>query len=294
MKTPSQKIVVIYHGDCPDGFGGAYAAWKKFGPKAAYIPGAGWTALPCPLKNKEIYLIDYTYNDEALIKKLMRDNIRVTAIDHHITAERAVKLTQDYSFALDHSGAVLAWKYFHPGKKVPMMLRYIEDRDIWRWKVPSSKEVLSYFDLGERSFATWDRSAKELEQPRYRKAYKEKGALLLRYEKTLIEHIATGAERVRFAGHLVFAVNAPRHFADDLGNFFARKTHSFAIVWRKADGAVKVSLRSNGSVDVAKIAKKFGGGGHKNAAAFAFAARADGITFPWVAAKTGARKTEAK
>ena len=44
-----KKIVVIYHDQCRDGFGAAYAAWKKFGDDASYIQGAvitadgGWT-----------------------------------------------------------------------------------------------------------------------------------------------------------------------------------------------------------------------------------------------------------
>ncbi len=288
MKTPSQKIVIIYHGDCADGFGGAYAAWKKFGAKAAYLPAMDRFALPCPLKKKEVYLIDYTY-EEDLIKKLLRDNIRVTAIDHHITAERAVKMTQDYSFALDHSGAVLAWKYFHASKKIPMLLRYIEDRDLWRWKIPASKAVLAYFDLAERNFSAWESVAKALEQAGKRKTYKEKGELLLRYEKVLLDDMLPTAEMVRFAGHTVYAINAPRQFTSELGNALAKKTHSFALAWRETAGAIKVSLRSDGSVDVARIAKKFGGGGHKNAAGFSFEIDTNGagITkFPWKVLKT--------
>jgi oligoribonuclease NrnB/cAMP/cGMP phosphodiesterase (DHH superfamily) len=280
MKTPAQKIIVIYHGDCDDGFGGAYAAWKKFGSSAAYLPAMDRFALPCLLKNKEIYIIDYIY-PESLMKKLFRDNKRVTAIDHHISAEPVVKLTQDYSFALDHSGAVLAWKYFHPGKKVPMMLRYIEDRDLYRWKVPASKAVLAYFDLKEWNFAAWDRVAKELEHPAQRKAYREKGELLARYEEALINEMLLSAEKVRFEGHTVFAINAPRRFASDLGAILAEKTKSLAIIWRESAGEVKVSMRSVGAVDVSKIAKKFQGGGHKRAAAFSFPVGAHGITFPW-------------
>ena len=33
-----KSIVVIYHGRCRDGFAAAYAAWKKFGDKASYLP----------------------------------------------------------------------------------------------------------------------------------------------------------------------------------------------------------------------------------------------------------------
>src|SRR6201986_525599 len=138
-KAPKQKIVVIYHGKCPDGFGGAWAAWKKFGNKAAYFAARDRNVPPVPLKNKIVYVIDYTY-DAPIIKKLIKDNIRVTAIDHQIRQFEATKLTHHYLYDVKHSGAVLAWHYFHPLKKVPMLLRYVEDRDIWKWRVPHSRE----------------------------------------------------------------------------------------------------------------------------------------------------------
>ena len=282
MKTPSQKIIVIYHGDCPDGFGGAYAAWKKFGARAAYLPAFNRDALPCPLKGKEVYLIDYTYHDEALMRRLVRDNVRVTAIDHHITAEPFVRMTQDASFSLDHSGAVLAWRYFHPKKKIPALLRYIEDRDLWRWKVPGARAVLARFDLEPMELPSWDRAAKALERAGVRKEYRAQGALLLRHAEALTDALLTGADMVRFAGREVYAVNAPRRFASEMGNTLARRTRSFAIIWREASGIVNVSLRSDGSVDVASIARCFGGGGHKAAAGFSFpVGKGNAIVFPW-------------
>ncbi len=290
MKTPEQKIVIIYHGDCPDGFGGAYAAWKKFGARAAYLPAADRFALPCPLRGKEVYLIDYTY-EEDLVRKLVRDNVRVTVIDHHVTAERAAKLTKDPSFALDHSGAVLAWKYFHPGKKVPMLLRYVEDRDLWRWKIRGSKEILMGADMVPKTFAAWDRMAKELEKATARNAYRQKGELLLRYEQGMVEAMLPAADLVRFAGRTVYAINAPHRFSSEMGNALAKRTRSLAIVWREAEGSVRVSLRSDGSVDVAKIAKRFHGGGHKAAAAFSFPVGPHGtIVFPWKIVKRPAAR----
>src|ERR1700733_5479268 len=103
MKQPKQKIIVIYHGRCPDGFGGAWAAWKKFGAKAAYFAARDRNAPPVPFKNKIIYIIDYTY-DEPIVKKLLKDNIRVTAIDHHVSQESAAKLTEQYSYDVNSSG----------------------------------------------------------------------------------------------------------------------------------------------------------------------------------------------
>jgi phosphoesterase RecJ-like protein len=43
-----------------------------------------------------------------------------------------------------------------------------------------------------------------------------------------------------------------------------------ALVRRRADGTHKVSLRSRGEVDVEKIARHHGGGGHRNAAGYSF------------------------
>ena len=269
FKTLKQKIVVIYHGSCPDGFGSAWAAWTKFGDKAAYIPAKDRLALPCPIKNKEVYVIDYTYQPE-LMQQLINDNIRVTAIDHHISQEVGTKMTQQYLYDLHHSGAILAWHYFHPGKKVPLVLRYIEDRDLWNWKLPHSREMLMLLDLLPFEFKAWDRFIKENEKVTERKENIKKGELLFTHYRSLYKKLLPNAELVKFDGKRIFALNCPYYFADDLGHELAKKTHSFALLWNESNGRIRVSLRSEGKVDVQKIAKKYGGGGHKAASGFSF------------------------
>ncbi|MES1211318.1 MAG: DHHA1 domain-containing protein, partial [Acidobacteriota bacterium] len=41
------------------------------------------------------------------------------------------------------------------------------------------------------------------------------------------------------------------------------------LIRQREDGTHKVSLRSRGEIDVEKIARQHGGGGHRNAAGFA-------------------------
>jgi hypothetical protein len=276
-KTPKQKIVVIYHGRCPDGFGGAWAAWKKFGARAAYLPARNRNAPPFPLKNKIVYLIDYTY-DEPIIKKLIKDNIRVTAIDHHVSQLSATKLTEKYLYDVKRSGAVLAWQYFHAPKKTPMLLRYIEDRDIWKWSVPHSREMLTLLDLAEFDFKVWSRLAKDLDDPKLQATYLKKGTLLDLHFRSLYEKLIPNAELVKFAGHKIYALNCPYYFADDLGHELALKTRSFSLLWNESGGRIRVSLRSAGKTDVSKIAKKYGGGGHKQSSGFSFPV---GTKTPW-------------
>lgn len=277
MKVPRQKIVVIYHGRCPDGFGGAWAAWKKFGARAAYLPARDRNRPPVPLKNKIVYLIDYTY-DEPIVKKLVKDNVRVTAIDHHVSQKSATMLTEKYLYDVKHSGATLAWQYFHPGKNVPMLLRYVEDRDIWKWNVPHSREMLTLIDLAEFDFKAWSRLAKDLDDPRTRATHLKKGILLDLQFASLYRKLIPNAEPAKFAGYKIYVLNCPYYFADDLGHELALKTKSFSLLWNESGGRIRCSLRSAGKIDVSKIAKKYGGGGHKESSGFSFPV---GKKTPW-------------
>lgn len=276
-KKTGKKIIVIYHGDCPDGFGAAWAAWRMFGKSADYIPVAHHEPPPAGLRGKEVYLLDFTYK-ASIIKALMAKNARVTAIDHHESREAETKLTEKYSYAVNHSGSVLAWLYFHPQKTIPALLRYVEDRDIWKWRMPNGKKILSVIDLFERDFAVWNKLAKKLESRKIRKEFAAQGELLMRHDDMLMRKLLTAADKVKFTGRTVYALNAPRYFADDLGHILCKKLPPFAVIWREENGLIRVSLRANGKIDVSKIAKRFGGGGHKSASGFSFPFEKK---FPW-------------
>lgn len=277
------KIVVIYHANCADGFGGAWAAWKKFGKKADYVAAYHQTVPPADLKGKEVYSVDYVYPKE-ITQQLIEDNDRVTAIDHHISAKETTKLTKNYSYALHNSGAVLSWKYFHPKKPVPLLLRYVEDGDLWKFKLPKAKEILDYLDLFNFNFKTWSKLARDLENSKTRRKMIERGSIVLQHEKKMIDRLATkNAEKVLFFGHKVYAVNSP-NFVSELGNLFYTKLPPIGIIWHKLPGRIVVSLRSNGKVDVSKLAAKFGGGGHRASASFRLAENAK---LPWKVLKNG-------
>ena len=266
-RVPKKDIVVFYHSNCTDGFTGAWAAWKKFGDTADYVAWGHQTPLP-PLKGKELYFIDICPREDE-VKRLLAANRRVTAIDHHITAETAVKMTDRYSYALEHSGAMLAWLYFHPGKKAPKLLRYVEDHDLFLKKMPHTDAVHAYLDLFNFEFRRWSRFAREFEKKSFEKKHVAIGKLILEHEQKLVERIvSTTAVPVEFFGIRTLAVNSPTLGSEIAFALYSKKP-PMGIVWYERDGQIKVSLRSNGTVNVAKFAEKFGGGGHKAAAGFA-------------------------
>lgn len=273
-----KQIVIIYHGDCPDGFGGAWAAHKKFGDKAEYIGVDHDSPPPAGLENKEIYFIDFAYSVE-IMKDLIRRNKRVTAIDHHVTREESVKLTRDYSYAVHNSGSVLAWKYFHKDQPVPLLLQHIEDQDLWKFKISDTAPIVTYIDSYDYDFTVWDKLVKDIEDARKRKEFVEKGNFMLDYQGELIKRIVEeGAKLVEFEGYETYVVNAPHEFADRISQILYTKKPPLAIRWSDNKDGVHVSLRSDGSVDVGKMAQKYGGGGHKASAGFSLPSIK---LFPW-------------
>ena len=276
-----EKIVVLYDGaDCSDGFGGAWVAWKKFKNKAKYIGVFHQAPVPEGIKDKIVYTIDFAY-PESVTRQLMKDNISVTSIDHHISAKKAIELTKNYSYSENNSGSVLAWKYFFPDKPIPKLLKYVEDNDLWKHKLPRTEEIFLYQDLSGFNFKEWDKLAKRLEDPQKFKEAVSIGNALIKFRDNLIKPILEKkSEKILFEGHRALAVNSP-FFASEIGNILTKKDVDVGVVWKKGDNKIFVSLRGNGKVDVSKLAQKYGGGGHKNAAGFTL----PDFPLPWKAIK---------
>jgi oligoribonuclease NrnB/cAMP/cGMP phosphodiesterase (DHH superfamily) len=264
-----KKVVVIYHDQCRDGFGAAYAAWKKFGDDASYIPRKTQDPIPEGLEHKEIYIVDYSYNKEQL-DELVSKNKSVVVIDHHATSEDAVRSFKHNVFDMDHSGAVLAWKYFHPHKEVPKLLLYVEDHDLWRFKMEHNREFGAALGEYNQDFETWDRLVDNLNDRDDFSKFISHGAAIAGFEDKLVDKLLTFKEKIVFEGNEMYAVNCSRIYRSIVANKLAELNKSeggiaMAIVYYRYDGKVHCALRSIGEVDVSKMAEKYGGGGHKNA-----------------------------
>lgn len=277
-KNRNKKIMVLYHKNCSDGFGAAYAAWKKFKNNAEYISIEHQSPFPkdSSLKNKEIYLVDFSCGLEQM-KKLLKIAFSVTVIDHHISAEEATKSALNYSYSLNHSGAVLAWKYFHLKKTVPKLLLHIEDIDLWKFKMSGTKELMAAVSLYDFDFLTWDKIAKDFENSAKKKKYLEAGKIVNKYKSKIVERAIAQSDKVDFNGQDTLVVNSPI-LQSEIGNALVKKGAKVGVIWSQRNGKRYFSLRSNHGVDVSKLAKEFGGGGHKSASGFTTESNEP---FPW-------------
>lgn len=261
-----KSIVVFYHRNCPDGFGGAIAAYRKFGARAEYIAVDPETLPKEPLRGKTIFIIDTSF-PFAVLKRLEGVNKNVVVIDHHISNKKDTERFPQNVFDNGHSGSVLAWRYFHPKKEVPRLFLHLEDIDLWRWKLRGTREVISALALLDFSFEEWLPFIRKLEITEGAHAIIAKGAVVNAYEKRLIERMTERPTLVEFEGIRAYAVNSPV-LTSEIADTLLKKLPPIAIVWRERDGEIRVSLRSDGTVDVSKLAARHGGGGHAKASGF--------------------------
>lgn len=250
---------VIYHANCPDGFGAAWSAWKKFADTAVYLPVRHGNPLPEIPPGAEVYILDFSYDRETLIA--LAQSCRLKVLDHHCTAQAELKDLDFAEFDMQRSGAVMAWNYFFPDQPVPLLLQYVQTQDLWTWNLPDAHEICTALSIYPMEFEVWN--SLEVETLR------REGVISLRYKHQLIENLAQRVDWFEILGHQVPAVNTPL-FASELGNTLCLRYPQapFAVCYSDQQGQRKFSLRSVGEFDVSAICRQYGGGGHHNAAGF--------------------------
>lgn len=266
----------FYHAGCPDGFGAAWAVRRAWGEAARYEPRGHDDELPLgELRGATVVFVDLAPPNAAL-RALAGVAGRLVVLDHHVSSRDRVHAEPGLAetlrgeghlvhFDLAHSGAVLAWQHFHPGAGLPPLLAYVEDQDLWRFALPRSREVNAAVGSYPRRFEVWDRLA-ELAPEKLA----EEGAPILRAQQAEVERALTGAQPIWIAGLRIEAVNAPFLRAQIGHELASRAAHGTpaGAVYRLVGQRVDVSLYSVGDFDVAALAGRFGGGGHRNAAGF--------------------------
>lgn len=267
IPSPNDVDFVIYHANCSDGFGARFAAELLLGTRANYH-AAKHGDPPPDVRNKNVVIVDFSY-DSITTKRLIEDANTLIVLDHHKSALVELSDIPNVRFDMDKSGAILSWEFFHPGKRPPRFLEYIQDRDLWKWKLPYSQEFSAAFDMVDFDYEEYEKfltdSAVDNAQ--------ERGAYILAYSKTVISKIAKHASSRRIDGKEVLVVNSP-HWMSEIGAALSpRCDYALIWFWDHETRQVKVSLRAHHEdSDVSEVAKRFGGGGHRKAAGFALPA----------------------
>lgn len=269
--SSGKKPLVLYHAGCADGFSAAWVV-HHLGIDADARP-VDYEHGPPDVTGRDVLIFDFAYSREVLIE-MKEKAASLVVLDHHKTHAEALCDLPFCKFEMDKSGGQMAWEYFKNGEPPPWLVAYTEDRDLWRWALPSSREVNAALRSYPRRLLVWDELAK-----RDVRELMIEGKAIVRYEDQLVKAIIRMAREIDLDGHKVLAANTGVLVSEVAGAL--AEGRPFGVAWSvRADGKKGVALRSReGGVDVSEIAKRHGGGGHRNASGYITQATPFATTF---------------
>jgi hypothetical protein len=319
------KTYILYHGHCYDGYGAAFAAWLRYQDNATYIPVSYGQLMPQIDNDSDVFILDFSYPREAL-KELARRTFSLVVLDHHQTAEKDLTGLQEeiadefyktergkelpgspylIRFDMNKSGAVLACEFFHGDSikcevgQLGEFFAYLQDRDLWKFELPMSREVSMALRSYPFDFKTWSDlsgivvSGQIYEAPGIcMDRLKKEGVACRRLTEQQVEIMAKNARIALFdltgTPQIVFGANGTKamtHGEKTWAVPVANATVFFSEVGEKLlelhpeapfsayymdrrDGHRQWGFRSRPDFDCSVVAKAFGGGGHRCASGF--------------------------
>ncbi|EGR0763344.1 phosphohydrolase [Vibrio parahaemolyticus] len=264
------KTICIYHANCCDGMGAAWVVHRALNEDddIEFIPSTYQAELP-DVTGAHVIIVDFSYKQDQM-RELAAQAKSILVLDHHKTAQQELApLLEDGiiqgKFDMNHSGAMLAWMWFFPQVEPPALIKHIQDRDLWRFDLPGTREIQSALYSFPMDFETWDM----LMSIDTSILYKQGIAIDRAHKKNVQGLVEFVSYRDTIAGFDVPVLNCNYMFASDAGHELA-KGEAFSATYYDTEENRKYSLRSSedGGIDVSEIAAKFGGGGHRHAAGF--------------------------
>lgn len=290
------RTIVYYHG--PHCLDGGVAAWvvakyvEKFNGSVELRPvdySDDVTTLP---QDCRIFVVDFTFPDYDFFKQLIDHNEIVIHYDHHPSArETLASLQEEFSderyhavFTEEFSGAGITWRELFPGLEVPDIVKWVEDRDLWRFHYPETKAFTEAFYALDRSPTKGPFNSPLLQACDYandpvtqrRMVVAGEGMIKKRLErccKQIEEETCRIPLLMPDGSRKIVPFSKAKDLSDfsDQSNLMIEKGLGSIVgtYFVKKGGVVKVRISTDKSTPVAyKIAQEYGGGGHPHTAGF--------------------------
>lgn len=218
---------------------------------------------------------------------------RIILLDHHATAinrlDGNLPANVECVFDVNRSGAGIVADWlgtidarhadFWPGdgtvRQQAPLVNYVEDRDLWRHvganALPDSLPISAVIGATEHTYDAWSNLNRRIGGDyTARLRVIEDGELLLAYRQVLIDELVGKARPVIIDGHEALLTASPYNLGSDVAGELARRSPSgIGMHYQDLPDRIEYGLRStDDGPNVAKIAERFGGGGHPHASGF--------------------------
>lgn len=257
--------IILYHANCDDGYGAAYAAWVHFGGKALYRPVKHGHPVPLELlAGRHVYILDFSFSPD-IVWEMSQVATQITLLDHHKSAaEQWYGITPAANavikFDMDRSGAQMSWDYFHHSSSRPILIDHIGDSDLWRFLLPDTKAFCAGLSIQPTTFEAWHAVTPE--------TIIASGRVLLDFKQIQVGRMMERDWRqITLGGYSGLAANVIDN-TSEVGHEMAKRSGTFSLMFMIEGDNVICSLRSLAPFDVSEIARQYGGGGHAQASGF--------------------------
>lgn len=274
----ARKPLVIYHGNCADGFAAAWCFHHK-DPNGYEFHAGVYQEPPPDVAGRLVYLVDFSYKP-AVLEQMSQSAREIVILDHHKSAIEDIEDWLSHThlrplccpitcvFDMNRSGAGITWDYIFPDRPRPDLLNHVEDRDLWKFKLEGTREIQAAVFSYPYDFHIWDK----LMFPYPDLDLAQEGiAIERKHHKDIAELLEVCTRTMNIGGYNVLAASLPYTMSSDAGMALAIKSGKLtfgACYWDTPTHRI-FSLRSYPEgLDVSEIAKGYGGGGHKHAAGF--------------------------
>lgn len=285
----NKKYMCIYHHNCTDGFGGAWVIRKALGEANVEFVSASYGDVPPLVKGYDVILVDFSYTRDVMIHLSQTAN-SILVLDHHESAKMELEgLAHDPEcrcrcevvFDMGRSGVRLAWDYyFGDYPEIPPLIAHIEDRDLWKFSLDNTRQIMASVFSFPYDFEVWD---KLIEGTELSELLMEGKAIQRKHHKDVLELIEASEHKLVIAGHTIPATNCPYFMGSEVCEELLRKHEDApfaAYYYRINPTRIKFGLRSTfkadekkgidrGRLNVRAIAQQYpGGGGHADSSGF--------------------------
>jgi len=262
---------VITHANCMDGFG-VYLSCMYFAytnniklPSVMYM-NYGDNLDIDKLKDSNVIIGDFSFDKETLLRINNISNMLIV-LDHHESASMVLNDLPFCKFDNTKSGARLVYEYLFNTKRVPLLIEYIEDRDLWLWEKDYSKEISAYLSILDKS--DLDLWINLLQNEAYLLSTINIGNGILTYQEQSVKSKCKNAEDnlVSWCGEYTVPFINTTTLISEIGNKLSEE-YPFAIMYFITNDSIVFSFRSSDkNIDLTKLSLPRG---HKHAAGRSF------------------------
>lgn len=290
------KTIIFYHSADFDGWCSGAIVLQKF-PDAKAIP-INYPILKQPEKlqrllrivdiDDTVFVVDFSFSPETF-QWLKQRTEKLVWIDHHISAINACEnenFIADGLLSDQYAACELTWLYimenfrsiepysseYYNSLPLPYSVRLLGRYDLWQHDYD---ENIVPFQFGLKSCVSMVHDSKWhqiFNDDNFNSHIIKRGKIISDYlENTDYKVVKSYAFDAEIEGYNVIAVNMRSGGSSIFKNIFNPEKHAFCVSFLflpSQKWVVAMYSENNGSVDLSKIAEKYGGGGHKNATAF--------------------------